>query len=261
MASKRPKEDATPVPAWIVSFSDMVTLLLAFFVLLQTFAKEQDPELFYAGQGSFRRAVSGCGLSSMFSGEIEAPMTDWRKIKYPSRHKTKAPDVQRVVDSDDEAIRQAFRQMRRQLEVESSAEDEEKVAVYSAPIVFASGSARLDDGAMRWLTDTAAQLRRAVKPSRTKLYVVGLAADEGDRRSQWLLSARRAEAVQTALARLLAGGRSSDQWAVYPVGAGPGGHWCRANGILVARGGRGDTKKNVGGTHIAISVVRTAGSR
>ena len=40
----RPKQDkGNSVPAWIVSFSDMVTLLLAFFVLLQSFAKVQDP--------------------------------------------------------------------------------------------------------------------------------------------------------------------------------------------------------------------------
>jgi chemotaxis protein MotB len=44
-AKKRQEEEPEGTPAWIVSFADLITLLLAFFVLLQSFAKEQDPEL------------------------------------------------------------------------------------------------------------------------------------------------------------------------------------------------------------------------
>ena len=47
---KKPQEEQDKVPAWIVSFSDMITLLLAFFVLLQSIALEQDPALFHMGQ-------------------------------------------------------------------------------------------------------------------------------------------------------------------------------------------------------------------
>ena len=36
---KNPDDGKPKVPGWIVSFSDMITLLLAFFVLLQSFAK------------------------------------------------------------------------------------------------------------------------------------------------------------------------------------------------------------------------------
>jgi len=255
---KRPKEEVQSVPGWIVSFSDMVTLLLAFFVLLQTFAKTQDPELFYAGQGSFRRAVSGFGISSMFSGEIEAPIKDWRKIKYPTAHKTLDPGSQRVIDSDDEEIRMAFREIRRKADVQASAMNEETISVFSTDIIFAPGDVSLNAEATRYLKALAADLERTVDPAKTKLYVVGLAADEKDSKSQWTLSARRAKAVHKALERLLLGGDSERGWKLFSWGAGPGGRWCRKRGI-VARTGRETDKSDLGGTHVVISVVRERG--
>ena len=243
-------DEGQSVPGWIVSFSDMVTLLLAFFVLLQTFAHVQDPELFYAGQGSFRRAVSGFGLSTMFSGEIEAPTRDWRKIKYPTDHKTKDLGVERVIDNDDEQIRQAFKKMRDEMEVQASSQQEKIASVFSTPIVFPAGGVDLDEAAMRYLGGLAADLRRTVDPDTTRLYIVGLAADEEDSRSRWIISARRAEAVHQALVRLLGGG--SRRWTLCCWGAGLGGRWCRKNGITAYRKRGGDR----GGTHVAVTVVR-----
>ena len=53
---KRPRlvieEEGTKVPGYIVTFSDMVTLLLTFFVMLLTLADVQDPELFDKGRDS-----------------------------------------------------------------------------------------------------------------------------------------------------------------------------------------------------------------
>lgn len=251
----RPKEESQSVPVWIVSFSDMVTLLLAFFVLLQTFAQDQNPELFYAGQGSFRRAVSGFGLSSMFSGEIEAPIRDWRKIKYPTAHKISAPGAERVIDSDDDEIRQAFRKLRTDIDVDVSAMNEETITVYSTDIIFAPGAASLNADAMSYLKQLAADLKRAVNPAKTRLYVVGLAADERNSKSQWVLSARRANAVHKAFDRLLSQGDAQSRWRLFSWGAGPGGRWCRRHSV-VARTGREEGNSGVAGTHVAISVVR-----
>jgi len=40
------EDDKPKVPSYIVTFSDMVTLLLTFFVMLLSLAEVQDPELF-----------------------------------------------------------------------------------------------------------------------------------------------------------------------------------------------------------------------
>jgi len=51
---RRTIEEGSPkVPAYIVTFSDMTTLLLTFFVMLLSLAKMQDPELFNKGLGYF----------------------------------------------------------------------------------------------------------------------------------------------------------------------------------------------------------------
>ncbi|MHC4291149.1 MAG: flagellar motor protein MotB, partial [Planctomycetota bacterium] len=39
--SKVPEESKTPVPSYIVTYSDMITLLLTFFVMLLSLAETQ----------------------------------------------------------------------------------------------------------------------------------------------------------------------------------------------------------------------------
>lgn len=248
----RPQEDGQSVPGWIVSFSDMVTLLLAFFVLLQTFAKVQDPELFFAGQGSFRRAVSGGGLSTMFGGELESPGKDWRSKKYPSTNTTKEPSNDRVIDDNDEQTRQMFERLKREVEVQAESLKERIVRIESTRIIFAPGQVTLDDDAREYLKGLTLDLR-TVRRSATRLYVVGLAADEEDRKNRWLSSARRAEAAHQELERLLTA--QGQKWEISSWGAGGGGRWCRRYGIEVYN------NSNRVGTHVVIMVASVGTGR
>jgi len=65
MAKKKenPTEDAASAPEWMVTFSDCMTLLLTFFVLLLSFASFDD-ETFPALASSFAQAMPSVGLSS-----------------------------------------------------------------------------------------------------------------------------------------------------------------------------------------------------
>ena len=56
MAKKRKKEQAAGAPAWMATFADMVTLLMAFFVMLLAFS-EMDVVKYKAISGSMKRAL------------------------------------------------------------------------------------------------------------------------------------------------------------------------------------------------------------
>ena len=250
--ARKPQEDAASVPGWIVSFSDMVTLLLAFFVLLQTFAKTQDPELFYAGQGSFRRAISGMGLTKWFSGQMARPLRDYRKLQYPTAPGPDEDGQERVIDLEDEKIRQAFRNLRESMEMKASDVASETVDVHKTPVTFPTGGDDLDDEARKFLTQLAGDLKQTVDRESVKLYVIGLAADVKTRKDQLVLSARRAAAVQRFLSEALSG-QTPDKWDVYSWGAGDGGQWCKAYGL---------TPKGIaGGTDCIAVAIMSAGGR
>jgi len=55
-------------PAWMVSFSDLNTLLLTFFILLLVFAKQRQYGLIDSGLGSFQKAFVSNGLNGIFKG-------------------------------------------------------------------------------------------------------------------------------------------------------------------------------------------------
>jgi len=68
---KREKPDVIikeGAPAWMVSFSDLNTLLLTFFILLLVFAKQRQYGLIDAGLGSFQKAFVSNGLNGIFRG-------------------------------------------------------------------------------------------------------------------------------------------------------------------------------------------------
>jgi len=66
MASYR-EEPKAGVPAWLVSFGDMMTLILTFFILLVSLASQQDAGLVASGLGSFMVALNSHGLDGVLN--------------------------------------------------------------------------------------------------------------------------------------------------------------------------------------------------
>ena len=220
---KRPEEKKDEVPAWIVSFSDMITLLLSFFILLQAFAKERDPELFFVGQGSFKRAIAGLGMPSLLLGRRDSQRKEFRKKRHPAEDET-TKKLSRSLDEQNAKIRRAFEELRRQMRTEVFDRKLAVLDVVPTPIRFV-GTAALSEAARRYLRTFAARLMQNVSPEGVELYVIGLGGDLRSKKDQWVVSARRAAAVDKYLRSLL----PADKWKTYSWGAGTGG---QLNGIL-----------------------------
>ncbi|NQV35256.1 MAG: hypothetical protein HQ515_21355, partial [Phycisphaeraceae bacterium] len=94
------------VPAYIVTFSDMITLLLTFFVMLLSLASEQDPELCNRTRDAFNDSINNIGLG-MLSGRQFNPRFGQKLIKHTIRDPDDDADV-RTIDADEERRRRVF---------------------------------------------------------------------------------------------------------------------------------------------------------
>jgi hypothetical protein len=96
--------------AWMMSYADMATILLAMFIVLSTFSQDQTGISLYHGTGSFKRASKNFGMPGMmpnswqtvplnFPGPQHAfePPAEWKKKEALD------PDAPvRVIDAEEE---------------------------------------------------------------------------------------------------------------------------------------------------------------
>ncbi|HEW78615.1 MAG TPA: hypothetical protein ENH34_01420 [Phycisphaerales bacterium] len=234
MRRKRQIEpESAKVPAYIVTFSDMVTLLLTFFVMLLSLATVQDEELFNKGRESFLKSMRQLGLGVLYGG-MKEPDFGNVKIKYfisSSDELSKG----RTIDAKEEEIRWVFSKISRSMTTMPSQIVAKKNSFSMTNIRFSPDDATLNASAKRFLTQFVLDLQQNPGSKTVKLYVLGLTgegsgfAESGKagpggaaEKEQWILSARRAWAVADYLQNILPSGL---KWPVYSWGAGPGGDW------------------------------------
>jgi len=217
---KAPDESGAKVPAYIVTFSDMVTLLLTFFVMLLSLAQVQDPKLVNQGRDSFITSINGLGLG-MFSGIRQKPDFDHEKINYFIADPDKSFDG-RTIDARQEYARRAFHKTGKTIKALPSQIVASKINFTVTDIYFAKGEAVLDEQGKDFLSKFCLDLQQTSNIRDIKLCVLGLATDESTEKSQWLLSAKRAHVVGNFIKSQLS---PNDKWPIYAWGAGSGGEW------------------------------------
>ena len=72
MAKKKKAPDDGPSNAYLMSFGDTMTTLLAFFIVLNSLAEEQTGANLHSGTGSFIKAMKSMGLAGSFAGKRTA---------------------------------------------------------------------------------------------------------------------------------------------------------------------------------------------
>lgn len=148
----RPKpqvvEDSGPsVPAYIVTFSDMVTLLLTFFVMLLSLAKVQDPEMFHRSRNAFKQNIGSLGLG-LLSGPKIAPNLGESKRKYFVEKIVEDADV-RTIDTKEQDLRRIFATISQTMETRRSEIVAGKSIFSVTNINFSPGEQQLNESAKK----------------------------------------------------------------------------------------------------------------
>ena len=231
MPANIPEDKLPQCEIWVLSFADMITNLMAAFVMLQAFASATPTAAsFKAGQGSFKRAIDNFGLPSWIVDRYSPPSLSKGDKKAHSMEEQEEPNRQRVIDAEGDALRGVFDRLTKSMEVASSDPSEELLSRTLTPVSFEPGKAELSAEGRAYLRKLAGTMKQDVTLKGVEVLVVGLAADEPQGRGRGVLSARRAAGA----AQVLRAGLESEvlhrSWQVNAWGAGDGTRWRQAFG-------------------------------
>jgi flagellar motor protein MotB len=216
------EEQGEKAPLWIISFADMISLLMAFFVMLLTMADTQSGKLCNPGEGVFERTVfgfkstvSGLGLPGLFGKAGEPAYFEYGKSHYNVAGDSN--DVEgRVIDASEERVRRLFGQVRKGMKTYSRLQKSTRINFAVTPIVFEAGQAELDEDDKRFLKKFGANLEESGN-IQTDIYIMGGATEKLPEEQQWILSVRRAKAAGDYLRSVMSERR---QVPVYCWGSG-----------------------------------------
>ncbi|MCY2926329.1 MAG: hypothetical protein NT031_12980 [Planctomycetota bacterium] len=188
------KPDRLPqAPLWVLSFADMITNLMAAFVMLQAFASATPTAAtFKAGQGSFKRAIKNFGLPSWLVDRYHPPAVGKEGKPTHSMEEQDQPNRQRVIDAEGDDLRRVFDQLTKNMDVASSDPSETMLSRTLTPVSFAPGEADLTPEGRDYLQKLGGTMKQDITAKGVKVLVIALAADEPNVGARRLLSARRA---------------------------------------------------------------------
>lgn len=206
MSKKRKKSDeGGGAPGWIVTFADLMSLLLTFFILLLSFA-EMDVERYKAVAGSMREAL-GTSKTTLEGLEVEEKqVADADPTAPPSTPVPQAvPIPARQIDPKFQAqlelVQKRLSEMEDKELVHVERDSERLLIRIQEKGAFASGKAQLNSA----FDKVVAKIAATLKDTEGTVAIAGHTDDRPMRgarfKSNWELSAARAASVAHVLLR------------------------------------------------------------
>lgn len=103
---ERPEELKQQVPAWMVSFGDMMTLILTFFILLVSMSRERQFGLVARGVGSFLVSVNSMGLVGVLNDQQKLEIHNEVRARF---NLPPVNSLEELVDAEDAETREVLR--------------------------------------------------------------------------------------------------------------------------------------------------------
>lgn len=208
--TRKPPEDGDEpgVPLYMLSFGDMMTNLLCFFILLCAFANEQRMGFISDGLGAFRAALLSHGLPGLLPSDRTSVDLGAREVLFrPARS-----HLPKLLEERDGVMDDGNRQALREVVVDALRSSE--TTDLPLALVFTAGSSDLSPSHRRTLAEVAPYLAGG----NFNIRIAGYAYDEGkEYAGEWHLAWRRARAVAAFLVE--SGGIEPQR--LLPVGHGP----------------------------------------
>lgn len=175
-------------PAYLVSFGDMMTLILCFFILLVAMSKSRNFGLMARGLGSFVISVRSMGLTGVLSGHEQQAVFEQmrRRFNLPPED-----DPARRAVHEDAALKELIRASSVEKLTPHDEVRQHRIAS------FPPGSATLDASSKKYLDALAESIRPR---SKQMLILEGFAPDQQSIERDFLALAR-GRAVETYLAQ------------------------------------------------------------
>ena len=235
----RREEPKTQVPGYIVTFSDMITLLLTFFVMLLSMAETQvEQHKFEKGIYSFRQSIADFGVSGMLLSRSNSAAFEHPQVYHRVDAGQDEPE-NRSIDAKTEMLRRLLMDIEEMMEISPSHITGTQTVPFLTTIRFSAGSWELNPQDRQTLKKLTEQFKVSFAHQDPVIYVLALAADVPESQA-WGVSARRGQAVADVIRQEL---KEEATWPIFSWGAGTGGQWVGHSGLVTPQ------------THILITVL------
>lgn len=171
MAKKKKLEPSVPSKAYLVSFGDTMTALLAFFIVLNSLAKEQTGANMYSGTGSFAKAFAGSGVpggldtnrsSETIKRKDPKPvyaLPDSQRQDEEGAGPDESISKDRVIQREHEDFQRFLQKMSEQLNLETLPEITDQIACDSFHPIFTKDD-KLSPPTLQLLSESIAKIRQ-----------------------------------------------------------------------------------------------------